>query len=147
MENTTCMRRRFVVYGFIGWCMEIIWTGLQSLMQRDVKLIGRTSIWMFPIYGLTVFFEPLCAKLKQRHIAFRGGVYTICIFIIEFVTGSLLKKLLGVCPWDYGKRRFSVKGLIRLDYAPAWFTAGLIFESLYHFLVKSSMGESKSSFS
>jgi len=147
VENTTCMRRRFVVYGLIGWCMEIIWTGLQSLLQRDVKLVGKTSIWMFPIYGLTVFLEPLCVKLKQRHIAFRGGVYTVCIFIIEYATGSLLKKLLGVCPWDYGKRRFSVKGLIRLDYAPAWFVAGLIFESLYHFLVKSGIHESKSSFS
>jgi hypothetical protein len=93
------------------------------------------------------FLEPLCVKLKQRHIAFRGGVYTVCIFIIEYATGSLLKKLLGVCPWDYGKRRFSVKGLIRLDYAPAWFVAGLIFESLYHFLVKSGIHESKSSFS
>ncbi|NLJ88488.1 MAG: hypothetical protein GX327_06895 [Epulopiscium sp.] len=130
------MKKRFVIYGCIGWCMEIIWTGLKSLIKRDVRMMGKTSIWMFPIYGLTVFLEPICSRIKQRHIVFRGGVYTICIFIVEYWTGSLLKKLLGICPWDYGKRRFSIKGLIRLDYAPAWFIAGLIFEWLYNMLNK-----------
>ncbi|NLK21631.1 MAG: hypothetical protein GX308_06030 [Epulopiscium sp.] len=132
------MKKRFVVYGFIGWSMEIIWTGLKSLIKKDIKLTGNTSIWMFPIYGLTVFLEPLCKRIKKRHVVFRGGVYTICIFVVEFATGSLLKKILGVCPWDYGKRRFSVRGLIRLDYAPAWFAAGLIFEWLYHLLTQLS---------
>ena len=43
------------------------------------------------------------------------------------VTGWLLRKL-GVCPWDYSDAPLNIDGLIRLDYAPAWFAVGLLFE-------------------
>ena len=49
--------------------------------------------------------------------AVRGTVYTVCIFLTEFGTGSLLKKH-DLCPWDYSKSKANIKGLIRLDYAP-----------------------------
>jgi hypothetical protein len=35
-----------------------------------------------------------------------------------------------MCPWDYSGRIWNVDGLIRLDFAPFWFAAGLIFERL-----------------
>lgn len=128
------MRKRFVLYGLVGWCMEVFWTGLHSLLRKDKKLVGQTSLWMFPIYGLVVCMEPICDRLKRRSVVVRGGVYTILSFVVEYTTGWLLRKVLGECPWDYSKSRFSIRGLIRLDYAPAWFTAGLIFEKLHHVL-------------
>ena len=47
----------------------------------------------------------------------------------EYVTGRLLRSL-RACPWDYTGCRFSVDGLIRLDFAPLWFGAGLWFERI-----------------
>ena len=35
-----------------------------------------------------------------------------------------------MCPWDYSGAKTSIKGVIRLDYAPYWMIAGLIFEKL-----------------
>lgn len=60
----------------------------------------------------------------------------ILIFTVEYLSGLVLRMLLGVCPWDYSGNTFSVNGLIRLDYAPAWFTAGLLFEKLHDLLMK-----------
>lgn len=59
----------------------------------------------------------------------RGCIYTGCIYVTEFITGTLLKKI-KACPWDYSKAKLNVKGVIRLDYAPAWFLLGLFYENL-----------------
>jgi uncharacterized membrane protein len=83
---------------------------------------------MFFIYGLAVLLEPIHNSIRSWPIVLRGGVYTIIIFAIEYSTGLLLRLLLGVCPWDYSNSPFSISGIIRLDYAPAWFVAGLLFE-------------------
>lgn len=119
----------FIKCGLIGWCMEIFWTGLESLLRGDGRLIGRSSLWMFPIYGLASAIVPFYQIIKPLNILFRGLVYMICIFAVEYVTGSLLQAF-HLCPWDYSRCRFQVNGVIRLDYAPVWFAAGLIFEWL-----------------
>ncbi|MDR3239448.1 MAG: putative ABC transporter permease [Clostridiales bacterium] len=121
---------KFLIYGSMGWIMEILWTGLNSLLKKDYKMMGTTSIWMFFIYGLAVFMAPVCDILIRFPVLVRGGCYVLCIFVIEYITGTLLKRI-HVCPWDYSASRFSVHGLIRLDFAPVWFAAGLIFEKAH----------------
>lgn len=120
----------FLLCGLCGWCMECLWTGLHSIITRkDRKLLCRTSIWMFPIYGMAAFLSPICNKLKNKNAFIRGGVYTFCIFITEYTAGLILKKY-KACPWDYSKAKLNYKGVIRLDYAPAWFFVGLFYEKL-----------------
>jgi uncharacterized membrane protein len=130
------MEIRFLIYGLLGWCLEVFWTGLGSLLKGDVTLMAWTSIWMFPIYGLAIILEPIHDRLRNINIIIRGIVYTLIIFSIEYTTGSLLRLTLGVCPWDYNPSRFSINGLIRLDYAPVWFTAGLLFERVHDILTR-----------
>ena len=121
---------RFLIYGFAGWCTEIFWTGLGSLLRGDPKLRGWTYLWMFPIYGMAISLEPIHNTIRNWPLLLRGSIYTIIIFIIEYISGWFLKTIIGICPWDYSHNRFSINGFIRLDYAPAWFVAGLIFEQL-----------------
>ena len=51
------------------------------------------------------------------------------IFIIEFITGEFLMKR-RMCPWNYHFSNWQIKDIIRLDFAPLWFLAGLFFEAL-----------------
>lgn len=129
---------RFIIYGLSGWCTEIFWTGLGSLLRGDVTLRGWTYIWMFPIYGLAIFLEPVHNKIRNLPVFVRGGVYTLLIFSVEYISGWILKLSTGACPWDYSGQLFSINGFIRLDYAPAWFAAGLLFERLHDLLVKTA---------
>ncbi len=115
--------------GIIGWCMEIIFTSINSLRRRDLKLKGNTSIWMFPIYGCAAFLTPVCRLLRHFSVWVRGLTYMSLIFSAEYLTGHLLRKR-GLCPWDYGRCRYHINRLIRLDYAPYWFGAGLMFEKV-----------------
>ncbi len=121
--------KNFAKCGLTGWCMEIVFTSLGALNRKDFTLKGTTSIWMFPIYGCAAFLSPICKLLKNIPIFFRGLTYMCCIFSGEYISGSLLKKH-NMCPWDYGCSRWNINRLIRLDYAPFWFFAGLLFEKL-----------------
>lgn len=109
--------------------MELLWTGFLAFRRREMKLFGRSSIWMFPIYGMGAFIGPVYRKLRTKSIWLRGTIYALCIFAVEFLTGSYLKKK-DLCPWNYSECKYNYKGLIRLDYYPLWFLAGLFFERL-----------------
>ncbi len=122
-------RRNFFICGLTGWCMEIIFTSIGAFFRQDLRLIGRTSLWMFPIYGLAAFIKPVYTFIKKLPTFIRGAIYTCGIFFCEYLTGTVLKKY-HLCPWDYSQSPFNINGIIRLDYAPFWLLAGLIFEHI-----------------
>ena len=111
--------------------IHIFWTGLKSFQRRQMKLEGRSSIWMFPIYGMAAFLAPIARLLRKKCFWVRGAVYTCAIFLTEYLTGSFLKKR-DMCPWDYSRARFNIHGIIRLDYAPVWFLTGLLYERILY---------------
>ena len=119
----------FFICGLTGWCMEILFTSTGSLLKHDKRMIGRTSIWMFPIYGMAAVIAPVYKKIKELPTLVRGGIYTLGIFYFEYLSGSFLKKR-GLCPWDYSDAKTNIDGVIRLDYAPFWMAAGLLFERI-----------------
>lgn len=121
--------KNFLKCGLTGWCMEIIFTAMNSLRRRDMTLRGNTSLWMFPIYGCAVVFAPLSRLIARRPLWLRGLIYMSLIFSAEFLTGKLLSRR-ALCPWDYGRSRWHVSRVVRLDFAPYWFGAGLLFERL-----------------
>ena len=110
--------------------MEVFWTGLGSLINKDYKLRSNTSIWMFFIYGMVVLLEPIYLLISPLPMLIRGMVYALCILAGEYVTGGILKRG-NLCPWDYSHIRYNVQGVIRFDYLPAWMVAGLIFERIF----------------
>lgn len=127
---------RFIVYGLLGWGLEIFWTGLGSAIKGDVRLSAGTYLWMFPIYGLAIFMEPLHDRVRAWPWFLRGLLWILVIWTIEYVTGSLIRLMTGLSPWDYtGSTRWQIDGLIRLDMAPLWFATGFIFERVHDFLV------------
>lgn len=131
--------KNFFKCGLTGWCMEIVFTSLSSLRNRDLTLKGQTSLWMFPIYGCAAILLPVSRLIKAKSLWFRGFTYMSLIFSTEFITGKLLSRK-KLCPWDYSNSRFHIGRVIRLDYAPYWFGAGLLFERL---LASSSSGNGK----
>ena len=125
------MRKTFIQCGILGWGMEILWTGLDSFRRRDYKLTGHSSLWMFPIYGCACLLAPFKRLFAKMHLSrpVRGLFYMSLIFSAEYLSGRLLWKH-DLCPWDYVKSRFHIHRIIRLDYAPWWFLAGLFFEKI-----------------
>lgn len=123
------MIKNFMKCGITGWCLEILWTSLNSLLRGEYKLMGQSSIWMFPIYGMAAVIRPVSKLFSGKNVLTRGLIYMNGIFSMEYLTGTLLKKK-GICPWDYSDAKMNYQGVIRLDYAPVWFFTGLFYEKL-----------------
>ena len=124
------MKSDFVKCGILGWCIEIIWTAFHGIKSKNNKFIGYTSIIMFPIYGLASVIKPISLKLKKMKMPtiIRGIVYSIGIFMVELITGSILKNK-NNCPWDYSDKKYNINSVIRIDYA-MWCIVGIIFEKM-----------------
>lgn len=123
--------KKFLIYGILGWALEIIWTSVWNALNGDLKLTGTTYGWMFIIYGLAIYLEKVHERIRKLPWYERGIIWTIIIYTIEYISGWILRAILGICPWDYTGQTLSINGLIRLDFAPAWFVAGLIFEQAH----------------
>ncbi|MBO5303083.1 MAG: hypothetical protein J6A92_03435 [Lachnospiraceae bacterium] len=123
------LEQNFAICGLTGWCMEILFTSFGAFRKKDRTLTGKTSVWMFPIYGMAAIIGELYPALKKYPPAIRGGLYGVGILSVEYLSGRFLKKH-KLCPWDYSEAKLNVHGVIRLDYLPLWMGAGLIFERI-----------------
>lgn len=135
IDTSTALRllRRFAIYGLIGLAVEVIYTGLSSLLAGDLSMHGFSFVVMFPIYGLAVLLEPLHSRISHHPWWVRGFTYLILIWSIEYISGAFLRLLIGACPWTYTDA-LNVNGYITLRMAPEWFIAGLVFERIHTFL-------------
>lgn len=126
---------RFSVYGVLGWCAEILFTALTGLWRRPsqrLRLEGRTQLWVFPLYGSAAWlFEPLHDMLRDHALGWRVLAYGTGILLVELCAGLILQRLLNRCPWEYPRSRFTVKGVIRLDYLPLWGLLGVGLEQVH----------------
>ena len=129
MKTSKLSYKDFLICGLTGWCLEILFTSAGTFFKKDTRLIGQTSLWMFPIYSMAAIIKPLYGFIKNKSVLFRGGLYSFGIFSFEYLTGSMLKKHHS-CPWDYSQSPLNINGVIRLDYAPFWACAGLVFERI-----------------
>lgn len=130
------MLAQFLIFGTMGMVAEVVFTSIKRLFtERVYELKGETSIWMFPIYGLIAFFyPPIFYRINSFPWFVRGMIYMLMFYIIEYVSGYVLRKL-KVCPWEY-PGKYSLNGLIYFPYAPIWFFAGLGIEKIYPVVVR-----------
>jgi uncharacterized membrane protein len=127
---------RFAAYGLLGWCAEVLFTGIHGYVRdRDNRLPSRSSIWMFPIYGLlSPLYEPLHDAVRNLPVPARATVYAFGLMGVEYSSGVVLRRLLGQAPWDYSDARRHINGLVRPDYFPLWAAFGLGLEPVHDIL-------------
>lgn len=132
---------RFLVYGALGWCAEIIWTALTRRLSGRAQnwlLMGETSLWSFFLYGSIVFlYEPLHNSLRSQPLVLRAGLYLLGFWTVEFLGGWLIWKLSRSKPWDYSRSPGgNLLGLIRWNFVLVWPFVGLALEPLHDGLVQ-----------
>lgn len=129
---------RFLLYGLGGWCGEVIFTALtDSLPRRDWRLVGTTYLWMFPIYGsIAFFYEPVHDFIREMPWMVRAVIWSLGFTAVELLSGWLIARLTGRCPWDYSEKRWAINPYIRWDFFPVWAVIGLALEPIHDFLVR-----------
>lgn len=121
--------KNFIICGLTGWCIEIAFTSAGAVLKKDKKMMGQTSAWMFPIYGMAACIGVIAPKISHWPAISRSLLYGGAIMTAEYITGSILTQL-DACPWSYKGCKYTVKDIVRLDYLPFWMAAGLLYEKL-----------------
>jgi hypothetical protein len=134
---------KFLAYGALGIQIEVLFTGLYSLIHRHWKLTSKTYLSMYLVYGASGFLlQWLSQLLADVSLPVRATIYLLVIYGAEATFGialsratALLQKYFGgtgggQIPWHYGLSAWTPMGLINLKYAPYWFVLALCFDWL-----------------
>lgn len=112
-----------------------VFLGLIKKEKINWALPTTIYAWMIPIYGSAfVLFRIFYDMFADIGFIIQILIVTGSIFVIEYLSGFLLKKLTGKCPWEYSKG-LHVHGLIRLDYAPFWMVFSYLLIVMYEFFL------------
>ena len=127
-----------VLFGVFGLGLETVFTAALD-WRKDPKrhLLGYSSLWYLPLYALApLILQHAGPFLFPLALPVRGLIYMLAFWTLEYPGMLALRLLLGTSPSEesYYKCRWNVHGLIRLDFAPAGFSLGLILEGLFRFI-------------
>lgn len=107
----------FFIYAFIGWCVEVIYVGLDEghFVNR-----GFLSGPYCPIYGFGVLFVVcLLSPIKNNLLLlFIGSMFLTTL--LEYLTGLVLEKIFKQKWWDYSDVPFNIQGYVCPKFAVFW---------------------------
>ena len=107
----------FVIYSFLGWCMEVAYAAVNS--GRFVNR-GFLNGPVCPIYGfgMIIVISCLTPLLYNKVFLFLGAV--VLTSALEWVTGFALEKIFHGKWWDYSEMPFNLNGYICLKFSIMW---------------------------
>jgi len=116
---------RMALYAVGGIFAEVLFTALKSLVEhRDYTLHGKTQLWVIVMYGLGgLWFEVLERYMREYSYATKITGYVANTWVIEYIGGMVMVRLIGDCPWRYTGWS-NVSGFIQLSYFPVWAVLG-----------------------
>ena len=127
---------KLMFYGMNGFFLEIVFTAIWYFVDpaynHGWKLHGSTSLWSFPIYGISIYVLERISEAIKPHVflPIRAVIYIMWTYLWEYSTGYILQKF-NACPWDYKDyTTYHLHGLITFDYAPLWLIAVVLCEKV-----------------
>ena len=102
----------FIIYSFLGWFMEVIWT-----LITDKKLVNRGFLIgpYCPIYGVGCLLLIILLDKFKSSIFLLFFMSIIVCSILEYSTSYIMEKLFKARWWDYSDRKFNLNGRICVD--------------------------------
>jgi len=113
----------FLIYGFIGWCGEVITATVQTgnFVNRGFLNSPFCPIYGFGVIMVIIFLTPFKWSLS---ILFIGSM--LLATLLEFTTSYILEKNFKQKWWNYSNERFNIKGYVCLKTSLIWGVACVI---------------------
>ncbi|MCX7842590.1 MAG: putative ABC transporter permease [Clostridia bacterium] len=119
----------FLLYSFIGWCIEEIY--VYAIAGRFIGR-GFLNTPLCPIYGFGALLIILTlSPLKNKPLHFFAGAVTLTT-LLELCTGLIMEALLLNKGWDYSKEAINFYGIICLKFSLAWGILSILLIKLLH---------------
>lgn len=102
----------FMIYSFIGWCMEVT---LKLIESRKFVNRGFLIGPYCPIYGYgAILITFLLKKYTDDVLALFIMAILVC-GILEYTTSYCMEKIFKARWWDYSKNKFNINGRVCLE--------------------------------
>ena len=122
------MTFNFIIYSFIGWIIEEIYSfAVTKKFKKDGFLIGPFK----PMYGIAVMLLIWCNEILGIH---RTPLILLCFLIpttVEYISGYMLKHVFNKVYWDYSNFKYNIHGFVTLRFSLYWTL--LSFVGLHYF--------------
>ena len=122
----------FFVYGFLGWCTEVIFAAFKQ--HRFVNR-GFLNGPIWPNYGVGVTLVIACLEAFQSNLLLLYISSVILVTVLEGVTGWAMDKLFHNKWWDYSKLPFNIGGYVCLLFSLIWGVACVFIVYFVHPLI------------
>lgn len=122
----------FFVYGFLGWCTEVIFAAFKQ--HRFVNR-GFLNGPICPIYGVGVTLVIACLEAFQSNLLLLYISSVILVTVLEGVTGWAMDNLFHNKWWDYSKLPFNIGGYVCLLFSLIWGVACVFIVYFVHPLI------------
>ena len=106
---------QFFIFGFAGWCMEVI------LKYRQFhRFINRGFLTgpILPIYGFGVILITIVVgnlASVESGVVMTFALSLVICGIVEYLTSFVLEKIFHARWWDYSHKRFNLNGRVCAD--------------------------------
>ena len=117
-----------LIYGFLGWCGEVLVTAVKTKRFVNRGLLNGPicplyGFVMISLYGFTVPLAGVTPIVKILLYVLMAGLFGTAL---EFVTGAILNRLYRKKWWDYAGHRYHLGGYVCLEGFLLWAVIGTV---------------------
>ncbi len=119
----------FLVYAFLGWCVEVVY---QALVHGKFINRGFLNGPICPIYGFGMLAVVIALTPLKNNLLllFLGSV--LLTSALEFFTGFVLEKIFHDKWWDYSNEPCNLLGYVCLRFSLMWGLACMFVINTVH---------------
>ena len=111
MEKFSLYFILFLIYSFIGWCIEVV-----NSLIIEKKFINRGFMLgpYCPIYGISSIIMIFYLNQYKNNIITVFLLAVVVCSIMEYIVSYFMEKLFNARWWDYSTRKFNINGRVCL---------------------------------
>ena len=129
MELTKELLIYFLIYSFLGWCIESIF---KSFCEKKLVNSGFLYGVMCPIYGFgAIIMYLFLDDISNKPILIFIVGFTV-LTVWEYIVGIILEKIFHTKYWDYSHNKFNFQGRICLLNSIFWGLLAVLFIDIVH---------------
>ena len=128
----------FILYSFLGWCIEMIccYSYTKKLVNRGF-LIGPYC----PIYGTAALLMILLLSRYEDDLFVLFIMAAFISSVLEYITSYLMEKLFKARWWDYSSKTFNVNGRVCLLNSILFGILGILLVAFVHPFIRTLISQ------
>ena len=122
----------FIVYSFIGWCIETVYAYLNK-----GAFVNRGFLYgpFLPIYGFGALIMIILLEQLGKNIPLLFISAVLLLSTFEYVTGYIFKNYFGRVLWDYSNKPLNINGHVWIGASLLWgFLGSFILVKVHPFI-------------